>query len=554
MKILSLFDWISCGYEALLRAWIPIEKYYASEIDKNAITVALKNHPDIEEIWDVTKLKWEDYQWVDLIIWGSPCQWFSMAGKMLNFNDPRSKLFFEFVRLVKEAKPKYFLLENVKMKKEFIEVINGQLWWIQPTLIDSALVSAQNRKRLYWFWELQEDGSYKKIDIPQPEDKGITLKDILQEDVDEKYILSQKQVDMIANWWWFEDPIATIKWPDDKMWTLTTHCGKMSNWIKLIRWRPIMPYEPGHRRLQYKTYTEKCPTLTTNCASGDQKNVVLNGDVIRKLTPIECERLQTLREVKKQYNILLNLNDLEWFLEQAKNYVNAEMKSHKLQNAAENVGKEEQKETALYVEKNSNTNYQQTDKLVQKNVHTNWDEQKQARLFLNEMWMYVNFVDKSLNLVNQDEIVGSVLWSADIAMLVEKIVHLGNDESREKDECCIALKNDTMQLRLSEKEIMHRVKDAKLDSTTVKKLFTSITSNHLDLKNQEQTLITLFCYVLTVIVGSTHWKILNENLLTIETSLWYTHWVSDAQRYKQLWNWWTVDVIAHIFKLLKQNG
>lgn len=294
MKVLSLFDWISCGYEALLRAWIPIDKYYASEIDNNAITVALKNHPDIEEIWDVTQLKWEDYQWVDLIIWGSPCQWFSMAGKMLNFNDPRSKLFFEFVRLVKEVKPKYFLLENVKMKKEFIEVINGQLWWIQPTLIDSALVSAQNRKRLYWFWELQEDGSYKKIDIPQPEDKGITLKDILQEDVDEKYILSQKQVDMIANWWWFEDPIATIKWPDDKMWTLTTHCGKMSNWIKLIRWRPIMPYEPGHRRLQYKTYTEKCPTLTTTCASGDQKNVVLNGDIIRKLTPIECERLQTL--------------------------------------------------------------------------------------------------------------------------------------------------------------------------------------------------------------------------------------------------------------------
>lgn len=294
MKVLSLFDWIACGYEALNRAWIPIEVYYASEIDKHAIKVATTNHPDIIEIGDVCEVKWEDYQWVDLVIGWSPCQWFSMAGKMLNFNDPRSKLFFEFVRLVKEVKPKYFLLENVKMKKDFINIINEQLWGITPIEINSALVSAQNRKRLYWVGKLQEDGTYTKVEIPQPEDKWITLKDILQEDVDEKYILTQKQVDMIANWGWFEDPIASIKWPDDKMWTLTTHCGKMSNGIKLIRWRPIMPYEPGHRRLKYTTYIDKCPTLTTTCASGDQKNVVLNGDVIRKLTPIECERLQTL--------------------------------------------------------------------------------------------------------------------------------------------------------------------------------------------------------------------------------------------------------------------
>lgn len=139
MKVLSLFDWIACGYEALSRAWIPIDAYYASEIDKYAIKVAMKNHPDIIQIGDVTKLTyhhwslfgsdWPDdvrsIDWpFDLIIGWSPCQGFSMAGKMLNFSDPRSKLFFEFVRLVKEIKPKYFLLENVKMKKEYIEVIN----------------------------------------------------------------------------------------------------------------------------------------------------------------------------------------------------------------------------------------------------------------------------------------------------------------------------------------------------------------------------------------------------------------------------------------------
>ena len=294
MKVLSLFDGIACGYEALKRAWIPFTHYYASEIDKHAITVATTNHPDIIEMGDVNDRQTWPLDWIDLIFGGSPCQWFSMAGKMLNFNDPRSALFFKFVDIVKYYKPKYFLLENVKMKKDFVNIINEQLWWITPIEINSSLVSAQNRKRLYWVGKLQDDGAYAKVEIQLPEDKWITLKDILLEEVDEKYILTQKQIDMIANWWGFEDPIATMKWPDDKMGTLTTHCGKMSNWIKLIRWRPEMPYEPGHRRLKYRTYTEKCPTLTTTCASGDQKNVILNGDVIRKLTPVECERLQTL--------------------------------------------------------------------------------------------------------------------------------------------------------------------------------------------------------------------------------------------------------------------
>lgn len=294
MKVLSLFDGISCGYVALERAGIPIDAYFASEIDKHAIKVAMDRHPNIIEIGDVCEVKWENLPPIDLLIGGSPCQWFSMAGKMLNFNDPRSKLFFEFVRLVKECKPKYFLLENVKMKKDFIKIINEQLWWITPMLIDSALVSAQHRERLYWVGKLQEDGTYAKVEIPMPEDKWITLKDVLQDEVDEKYCLSQQQVDMIARWGWFEDPLAKLKWVNDKMGTLTTHCGKMSNWIKLIRWRPKIPYEQGHRTLKFSHYYDKCPTLTTTCGSGDQKNVVLNGDIIRKLTPEECEKLQTL--------------------------------------------------------------------------------------------------------------------------------------------------------------------------------------------------------------------------------------------------------------------
>ena len=183
MRVLSLFDGIACWYEALQRAGIKIDKYYASEIDKYAIQIATKNHPDIIEIWDVCKVKWEDYQDIDLLIWWSPCQWFSVAGKMLNFNDPRSKLFFEYVRILRECKPKYFLLENVKMKKEWQNIISWELW-VEPIEINSSLVSAQNRRRLY------------RTNIPsisQPKDKWILLKDILEENVDEKYYYSAER-------------------------------------------------------------------------------------------------------------------------------------------------------------------------------------------------------------------------------------------------------------------------------------------------------------------------------------------------------------------------
>ena len=119
MKVLSLFDGMSCGQLALNRLGIKVDKYYASEIDKYAIQVTQANFPETIQVGDVCNLKAEDYQDIDLILAGSPCQGFSFAGKQLAFDDPRSALFFEFIRLLKEIKPKYFLLENVKMKKEF---------------------------------------------------------------------------------------------------------------------------------------------------------------------------------------------------------------------------------------------------------------------------------------------------------------------------------------------------------------------------------------------------------------------------------------------------
>lgn len=171
-NVLSLFDGMSCGQIALNKLGIQYENFYSSEIDKHAMKVTQHNFPNTIQIGDVTQLKGENLPKIDLLIGGSPCQGFSFSGKGLNFEDPRSKLFFEFVRLIKETKPRYFLLENVKMKKEYEQVITEYLG-VEPIEINSSLVSAQNRVRLYWT---------NIPNIQQPEDRGVGLTDILEDD------------------------------------------------------------------------------------------------------------------------------------------------------------------------------------------------------------------------------------------------------------------------------------------------------------------------------------------------------------------------------------
>ena len=148
MNVLSLFDGMSCGQIALNKAGVSYSNYFASEIEQPPMAVTMRNYPNTKQIGDVTKVSSLDLPDIDLLIGGSPCQGFSFAGKQLNFDDPRSILFFEFVRLKNELNPKFFLLENVKMKKEYQDIISQYLG-VQPILINSSLVSAQNRERLY---------------------------------------------------------------------------------------------------------------------------------------------------------------------------------------------------------------------------------------------------------------------------------------------------------------------------------------------------------------------------------------------------------------------
>ena len=176
INVLSLFDGMSCGQIALDKLGVEVDKYYASEIDKYAMTIAKKNYPNILHIGDVTQVDGTKLDKIDLLMGGSPCQGFSFAGKQLNFKDPRSALYFEFVRLLKETKPKYFLLENVRMKKEFQAIITKDLG-VEPIMINSSLLSAQNRVRLYWT---------NIPNITQPKDLGIVLKDIIEDGVTDR--------------------------------------------------------------------------------------------------------------------------------------------------------------------------------------------------------------------------------------------------------------------------------------------------------------------------------------------------------------------------------
>ena len=191
MNVLSLFDGMSCGRIALDRAGIQVNKYYASELDKYAIKVSQANYPDIEHLGDVTKWREWDIDWasIDLLIGGSPCQGFSFAGKQLAFDDPRSALFFVYVDIlnhIKSINPNVkFMLENVRMKKEFLTIITEQVG-VEPIFINSSLVSAQNRQRYYWCnW-----------DVEQPEDKGILLKDI----IDDGFVEKEKSWCVLESW------------------------------------------------------------------------------------------------------------------------------------------------------------------------------------------------------------------------------------------------------------------------------------------------------------------------------------------------------------------
>ena len=304
MNVLSLFDGMSCGQLALDRAGITVDNYYASEIDKYAMQITQKNYPDTVQLGDITKWREWDLPKIDLILAGSPCQGFSFAGKQLAFNDPRSRLFFEFVKICRRFKPTKFLLENVRMKKVSQQVISDYMN-ATPVPINSDLVSAQTRNRLYWT---------DILGVTQPQDKLLMLKDIIESgfvDRDKSYCLD-------ANYWkggnlksYFDkcrrqlvfEHIATApngkevyvqskSSPPCSFYETRTEAGKAAR----RRLRKELGRDTTPRDATCKMYLTQ-PHGKANCIVTVDSflNYIIDDQwQIRKLTPIECERLQTV--------------------------------------------------------------------------------------------------------------------------------------------------------------------------------------------------------------------------------------------------------------------
>lgn len=368
MNVLSLFDGMSCGQQALERIGIKVENYFASEIDKYAIQVTMANYPDTIQLGSVVNVYGHKLPKIDLLIGGSPCQSFSFAGKRKGMStkdeqeiltldhylelkeegyefEGQSYLFWEYMRLLNEVNPKYFLLENVMMGEKWEKVLSKAIG-VKPIMINSALLTAQNRQRLYWTnIGLKPAGLFGDLEsiITQPKDKGILLKDILESEVDKKYFLSEKmtnwldkhsqkrQVDVkrldgnqksscLTATAQAKQNLSTdfiichntmprsstsgkggtghLSRTDGKTYCLDTGMTNAIE-IKCVAMRGGNPENPKSRiaGLHTEQQLEERKDGKTNCLTSVQKdNLVSIKSNIRRLTPTECERLQTVKD------------------------------------------------------------------------------------------------------------------------------------------------------------------------------------------------------------------------------------------------------------------
>ena len=273
INVLSLFDGISCGQIALNKIGVEYENYFASEIDKHAIQITQKNYPNTIQLGSITELDGNKLPKIDLLFGGSPWQDVSRAktdGDGLN--GERSGLFWEFVRLLKETKPKYFLLENVVMKKEWADIISNELG-VEPIEINSNLVSAQNRRRLYWT---------NIPNIEQPKDKGITLGDIIYDDTykvftHERIPLTKKMTKNYVKWdisgkqYWSQQDRAYFK--EKKVCTLPK--ANPANKLNIV-----LDYDNDIYRRMHPIEAERCQNVPDDYTSGvsDNKRLEMLGN------------------------------------------------------------------------------------------------------------------------------------------------------------------------------------------------------------------------------------------------------------------------------------
>lgn len=294
MNVLSLFDGKSSGYTALELAGIPVTNYYSAEIDKYAIQVSQAIHPYQYRLGDVTKWREWDLDWdrIDLVIAGSPCQGLSISGKQLGLDDPRSKLFYDFkdiLNFVKSVnKDVVFMLENVELKgkvKESEKIISDHME-AEPILINSSLVSAQNRVRNYW----------ANLDVKQPKDKNIYLGDILETHLPSCGLggrIVGRRLNELGKREDYNKDIPISQY-------LEVRNDRKANCLTTVYKDSVVPYFKTERRLRVKFNQNKASCLTGGANSGgnhsDMDILVIDPGVVRRYSLRECFRLQTVPE------------------------------------------------------------------------------------------------------------------------------------------------------------------------------------------------------------------------------------------------------------------
>lgn len=619
MKVLSLFDGISCGRLALERAGIPVEKYYASEIDKYAIQISQKNYPDNIALGDVTKWRLWDIDWssIDLLIGGSPCQTFSNAGTRTGF-DGKSGLFYTYLEILNHLKainPNIkFLLENVKMKSEWRDEIT-RCMGVEPVLINSALVSAQQRNRYYWCnWQVE-----------QPQDKHIVLKDILLSGesyrekancltasyskavFDHDYQKHQRTMVAVNLKTYCRDfgtkgKIMTVE--DEKTQCLTSSMGTGGGNVPVVAepikipeatkkgyaeiqqgqcfdlsqpnsktrrgramidksncltcqnefYQYIEPIRVGHfgnGSQGQRIYSVRGKSICLSSAEGGGNQVWVKIDLpdgeylVRKLSPVECERLQTLTSKKNNYII-------EVCLENQKNYVNVENQNLKKLNAVGNVEKIKKNEPVLFVEKNLNVKNLSISDAVLPNVQVSIGENQLVIRYQNTVLLDASFVEISNKFPHLKAIENFARVFVLINTILDQTTLNGKEEQPQNEINLTQVKNGNIVVKLYGNEIKQLADYVEKNMTIIQKLLNATILFPIDIKNIEQIQKILFCYVVNVIYLFIPEEIQNNCILNISTDLGWTFGVSNTQRYKQIGNGWTVDVIAHIFSSMNQ--
>ncbi len=555
MRYFSMFSGIG-GFELGIQQAHrepPWECVGYSEIDKYAIKI-YERHFNHKNYGDATKIDTRELPDFDLLVGGFPCQAFSVAGKRKGFNDTRGTLFFEIARVLADKRPRHFILENVKGllshdKGKTFQTILGILtdlgYLVEWQVLNSKNFGVpQNRERVFIIGHL--GGKCGRKVFPLGENGKLPNQE-QQQSICREIQTSQQENGSNGDKPLLEDG------EDGQLHYIGGITGKRDKWLKDGK-NNSRKFSQGQRvygtsgisstlaensgGLGGKTGLYAVPVLTPNG--------VYNGVRIRRLTPIECERLQGFLEVEKYAMIQI-------CLDHQKNSVNAGTKNPKLQKFVGSVGRTEKKESVKSAEKNTNIKHQQTNKPVLPDVHIFCGENGVELLSQGKLLLNANGAEKKNWSHPHIKIDDFVRMLVGITSMLENATKHGEGGLHPKGGCLIVRQNGEKLVKLFGNGTMQPVGDVETDLIILKELLKSTTLDHLNTEISEQKLITLSSYVIRAINGFIPQKILTQDTFTVEidTKVGYTYGISDTQRYKVLGNAVTTNVVQAIVERLE---